>query len=218
MKLVFLGPPGAGKGTQAARLAERFGLRHASTGDIFRQAAAEGSELGRTVKDYLDGGRLVPDELTSRVVGEMVVGKCEDYILDGYPRTLQQASDLDAMLERRGEQLDGVLCFELSDEEAVCRLTGRLVCADCGENYHRDFMPPRAAGRCDKCGGPLKVRSDSSEEVVRKRLREYHEKTHPLADFYDGRGLLRRVDSRPAPDQVTERAAELIRALSACAS
>ncbi|MHC4479437.1 MAG: adenylate kinase [Planctomycetota bacterium] len=206
MKLVFLGPPGAGKGTQAARLAKRFGLRHASTGEIFRQAADEGSEIGRTVRDYLDSGRLVPDELTSRVVEELVVAKSGDYILDGYPRTLGQARDLEAMLQRRGEGLDRVLYFEIGDEEAVRRLTGRLVCSECGENYHKEFMPPRAEGICDRCGGQLKVRSDSSEEVVRQRLAEYDEKTKPLVPFYVERGLLAEVDASQAPGPVTRQA------------
>ncbi|KPK65630.1 MAG: hypothetical protein AMK73_02480, partial [Planctomycetes bacterium SM23_32] len=205
MKLVFLGPPGAGKGTQAVRMAQEFGVCHASTGDIFRQAAASGSELGRAVSDYLDGGRLVPDELTSRVVEEMVVARADDYILDGYPRTLQQARDLDQMLRLRNEELDAVLYFELDDEAAVRRLTGRLVCSECGENYHREFMPPKVAGVCDKCGAPLKARSDSSEDVVRQRLAEYHEKTRPLVGFYEERGLVERVDASAPPDEVTRR-------------
>jgi adenylate kinase len=206
VKLVFLGAPGAGKGTQAQRIAARLGVRHASTGDIFRQAAAEGSELGRTVKGCLDAGSLVPDELTSRVVEELVVAKSDDYILDGYPRTLQQARDLDEMLGRRGQKLDLVLYFELDAREAVKRLTGRLVCSKCGENYHREYMPPRVSGICDKCGGALKVRSDSSEEVVKRRLAEYDEKTKPLVAFYEERGLLRRLDASAAPDEVARRA------------
>ena len=205
MKLVFLGPPGAGKGTQAVRLAERFGVVHASTGQIFRQAVAEESELGRSVKDYLDGGKLVPDALTSRVVGEMVLDRTEDYILDGYPRTLQQAQDLDDMLRERGDRLDAVVHFFIGDEEAVRRLTGRLVCTKCGANYHREFMPPRVEGVCDKCGGALAVRSDSAEDVVRERLREYHLKTQPLVEFYRERGLIEQVDASASPDQVTRR-------------
>ncbi len=215
MKLVFLGPPGAGKGTQAAAAAEKFGLRHASTGDIFRQAAAEGSQLGAAVKDYLDAGRLVPDELTSRVVEQMVVSRTEDYILDGYPRTLQQGRDLDEMLQRRGEHLDAALYYHLDDREAVPRLTGRLVCARCGVNYHKQFMPPRAEGVCDKCGGGLSVRSDSSEEVVRERLAEYHEKTEPLVDSYEEQGLLERVDASAGPEDVTRRTEAVLARIAA---
>ena len=210
MRLVFLGPPGAGKGTQAAIMAERFGVKHASTGDIFRQAVASDSQLGRQVKSFLDAGKLVTDELTSRVVEEMVVDAAESYILDGYPRTLQQARDLDGMLSARDQALDAVIYFELDDNAAVERLTGRLVCSQCGTNYHRAFLRPAVEGVCDKCGGALKVRSDSSEDVVRDRLSEYHEKTRPLVEFYEERGLLSRVDASGAPDVVTEATAELL--------
>ena len=203
VRLVFLGPPGAGKGTQAARIADAYGLCQASTGDIFRQAIAQGDELGRTVKEYLDGGKLVPDELTSRVVEEMIVGTVDSYVLDGYPRTLGQARDLARMLGDRGQTLDCVLYFNLDDEAAVERLTGRLVCSACGANYHKEFMPPKVEGKCDACGGELRVRSDSAEEVVRRRLIEYHEKTKPLVAFYETQGLLKRGDAAPAPDAVT---------------
>jgi adenylate kinase len=210
VRFVFLGPPGAGKGTQAARVAARFGLQHASTGDMFRKATAAGSELGRTVKDYLDGGRLVPDALTSRVVEEMVLDGAGGYILDGYPRTLGQAEDLAANLERRGQSLNGVVYFDLTDEEAVARLTGRQVCSRCGRNYHKQFMPPKVADVCDDCGGELRVRSDSAEPVVRKRLAEYHEKTEPLVGFYRRQGLLEHVDASAAPDEVERATVELL--------
>jgi len=204
LRLVFLGPPGAGKGTQASRIAEALGLEHASTGNMFRRAVAEGSELGRKVRGYLDTGRLVPDELTSRVVEELVLDRSDGYILDGYPRTLPQAEALDRMLQERGEALNAVVYFELDEATAIERLTGRLVCASCGENYHRTFMPPRRPGICDACGGNLVARSDSSEETVRKRLGEYNEKTRPLVPYYERRGLLRRVDGSQPPDRVTQ--------------
>ncbi len=210
MKLVFLGPPGAGKGTQASRLSEEMGLEHASTGDIFRAAVAEGSELGQTVKSYLDGGKLVPDELTSQVVDEMVLARYEDFILDGFPRTIPQAEQLEDMLGERGQQLDGVIYFELSEDDAIVRLTGRLVCKECGENYHKTFMPPEKTGICDNCGADLKVRSDSSEEVVRQRLEEYEEKTQPLVPFYEERGILHTVDASGSPDEVTEETREVV--------
>jgi len=215
MKLVFLGPPGAGKGTQASQMAEQFDVMHASTGDIFRAAVAEGSDLGQTVRSYLDNGKLVPDELTSRVVREMVLERTEDYILDGFPRTLPQAQMLDEMLKERGEELDGVLFFQLGEAAAVERLTGRLVCKGCGANYHKVFMPPRKDMICDECGAELTVRSDSSEEIVRKRLEEYNEKTQPLVPYYEKRGLLRRVDASPAPETVNRETKALISEMSA---
>ncbi len=205
MKLVFLGPPGAGKGTQAKRMAERFQIVHASTGDIFREAVSDATELGRTVKEYLDSGKLVPDELTSQVVEEMVVERYESYLLDGYPRTIGQGQDLERMLSARKESLDAVVYFHLDDDAAMERLTGRLVCTECGANYHRKFMQPEQEGVCNECGGRLKVRSDSAPEVVRRRLAEYHQKTQPLVAFYEERDLLERVDASPAPDEVSRR-------------
>lgn len=202
MKLVFLGPPGAGKGTQAAAMAEASGVRHASTGDIFREAVGAQSMLGQTVKGYLDGGKLVPDELTSRVVKEMVVERFTDYILDGYPRTVGQADDLEALLKGRGEALDAVVYYELDDATAVARLTGRLVCKACGANFHCDFMPPRVKDVCDECGVALTVRSDSNENIVRRRLVEYDKKTSPLVAYYAERGLLKTIDAGQAPAAV----------------
>ena len=196
-------------------MAEEFSLTHASTGAIFREAVSEGSELGETVESYLDSGKLVPDELTCRVVKEMVLRREESYILDGFPRTLPQAEMLDQMLRDRDEELDAALLFQLSDEEAVRRLTGRLVCKNCGKNYHREFMPPREEGTCDECGGDLKVRSDSSEEIVRERLREYEEKTKPLVPFYENRNILKRVDASQAPDAVSADTRKVLQELEA---
>ncbi|MFP4027080.1 MAG: adenylate kinase [Candidatus Brocadiia bacterium] len=213
MKLVFLGPPGAGKGTQASIMAEQFDLQHASTGDIFREAVAEGSELGQTVNSYLDEGKLVPDELTARVVREMVLQREDEYILDGFPRTVPQAELLDGILRERKEKLDGVLYFELDSESAVERLTGRVVCSKCGKNYHKKFMPPQKDMICDECGGELTVRSDSTEDVVRKRLEEYEHKTRPLVPYYKEKGLLYRVDASPSPEEVSEQTQEILTAL-----
>jgi len=210
LKLVFLGPPGAGKGTQAARMAQVFGLEHASTGNIFRRAVAQDSELGRQVRSYLDAGKLVPDKLTSRVVKELILDRSERYILDGYPRTVPQARALDRMLEDRGQRLDAALYFQLDEEAAIARLAGRLVCERCGENYHRLFMPPRQAGLCDQCGGPLVSRSDSSRQVVLERLAEYANKTRPLVSYYEQRGLLRRIDASPDPAMVERRTRALL--------
>jgi adenylate kinase len=191
-------------------MANRFGLRHASTGDIFRAALSDGSELGHAVKGYLDAGLLVPDELTSRVVEQRVVDACEGYILDGYPRTLAQAEHLDAMLARRRQGLDSVVYFDLPDEEAVARLTGRRTCSSCGANFHVEFMPPKTDGVCDKCGGALQIRSDSAEDIVRRRLAEYHEKTKPLVAFYEERDLIEHVSALPGPDEVGEATAAVL--------
>ncbi len=213
MKLVFLGAPGAGKGTQAAEMAKRFDLEHASTGDIFRRAVAGGAELGATVKSYLDGGRLVPDELTARVVDRMVLEKEPDFILDGFPRTLPQARLLEEMLNGRGEELDGVIYFELGRDDALERLTGRVVCRGCGRNYHVTFMPPAEEGVCDRCGDELLVRSDSSREVVERRLREYEQKTEPLVGYYERAGLLKTVDAARSPSEVSRATEEVIKSL-----
>lgn len=202
MKLVFLGPPGAGKGTQAMAAAKRLGIEHASTGEIFRAAVKEENELGKTVKEYLDSGRLVPDDLTSRVVKEMVLERRKGYILDGYPRTVPQAEALRKMLQEKGQQLDLVLHFELDEHSAVQRLTGRLVCGECGANYHKLFMEPQKEGICDKCGSALAARSDSTHEVVRGRLHEYYNKTQPLVPYYEGQGILRIINASGSPEQV----------------
>lgn len=213
VKLVFLGMPGAGKGTQAAIMADELELKHASTGDIFREAVREESRLGRKVKEYLDGGRLVPDELTSRVVGEVVLSRFDSYVLDGYPRTLQQARDLTRMLDEQDQSLDAVIHFDLGEREAVERLTGRLVCRECGKNYHRKFMPPQREGVCDQCGGELASRSDSTLETVTRRLDEYKKKTAPLVPYYQERGLLRAVDASPPPEQVSEETRQILTSL-----
>jgi len=210
VRLIFAGMPGAGKGTQAARMAKELHLAHASTGQIFREAARDGTQLGKEVAAYLDSGRLVPDELTSQVVKELVLDRFERYILDGYPRTVPQAETLGRMLEARNEALDAVLYFDLERELAIERLTGRLVCESCGANYHRTFMPPKRQGLCDKCGGRLVRRSDSSPEAVAKRLDEYDKKTQPLVAYYRRMGLLKTIDASGTPEEVGRRAREAI--------
>ena len=213
MKLVFLGPPGAGKGTQAAKMSAEFGIRHASTGEIFREAIAQGSELGEAVKSYLDSGRLVPDDLTAQVVRQMVVDRFDRFILDGFPRTVPQADALERMLQDRGKRLDAALYFQLDEKDCVRRLSGRVVCRQCGANYHREFLPPARDGVCDACGGELVVRSDSSEEAVRNRFADYCSKTQPVTQYYEERGLLMTVDAAQTPDEVSAAARELIAAL-----
>ena len=200
--VILLGAPGAGKGTQASRLATSSGLPHVSTGDLFRKHQSEGTELGRRAKQYMDAGRLVPDELVLDMLFERVAQPdcAEGYLLDGFPRTDGQARSLD---ERLGDDArPEVYELVVSDDTIVRRVSGRLVCSKCGSVQHAEFAPPREKGRCDACGGELVQRPDDRSEVVRERLRVYHEQTAPLVRFYEERGILRKVDGERAPDAV----------------
>lgn len=204
MIIVLLGPPGAGKGTQAARIGERYGVAHVSTGDLFRAALEDESELGRSVKEYLDSGRLVPDEVTSAMVARRINdGDCAaGFMLDGYPRTPVQAEDLGGMLSARGRRLDVVLLFDVSEATAVERLGGRRMCGGCGAGYHVKFMPPRVADVCDVCGAALRRRADDRPETIRDRLKVYAAQTRALVAVYAAQGLLRRVDANDSPESV----------------
>lgn len=200
-RVVLLGPPGAGKGTQARVLALRLGVPHVSTGDLFRWHVSQETPLGRKAREYLERGLLVPDEITVSMVAEKMDGR--GFVLDGFPRNLAQARALEEILRRRGEELDAALLLEVPEEELVERLSGRRVCAVCGRNYHLRFQPP-PGGRCS-CGGELLEREDDREEVVRRRIRVYREETSPLVEFYEGRGKLIRVDGLGDPDEVSSR-------------
>jgi len=211
MRLVLLGPPGVGKGTQAARLAARHGVPHVSTGDLFRRAVSLGNDLGRRVQRYLDAGDLVPDALTTEVLRErLAADDCRDgFILDGYPRTLAQAEALGEILRERGEALDAVIHYVAPDEVVIERLSGRRMCRRCGANYHVAFHPPGREGVCDRCGGELYQRSDDSPDTIAERLRVYRESTAPLIEYYRRGGLLCEVSAAAPPEQVernTERA------------
>jgi len=207
LNLVLLGPPGAGKGTQAERLVEDFGLPYYSTGIILREAVAEESELGREAKKYMDEGELVPDDLINKVIAERLdSGEADDgFLLDGFPRTIGQAEMLEKTLEGRGRELAGVLLIDAPDDEVVRRLSGRRTCAKNSHVYHVDFDPPKNEGVCDQDGSRLIQRDDDKPETVRKRLSVYHDQTEPLIKWYEDRGLLRRFDGARPPDEVHDR-------------
>lgn len=202
--LILLGPPGAGKGTQGKRLAALYGIPQISTGDILREATRTGTTLGHAAKEFMDGGQLVPDELILGIVEERL--KAPDtrggFILDGFPRTIPQAKALEVMLVRNGWQLDRVLDFEVSDDVVVDRNTGRRVCPADGTVYQIHTAPPKQAGFCDVCGGPLVQRSDDLEPKIRERLREFRAKTDPLRAYYRDTGLLLRVDGARSAEVV----------------
>ena len=204
LNLILLGPPGAGKGTQAERLVDDFDLPYYATGDILRAAVAEGSELGNEAKDHMDRGELVPDDLIIRVVMERIdSSEAEDgFLLDGFPRTIPQAEALDEALGQRGRQVTAVLLIDAPDEEVMRRLSGRRICVKAGHVYHVEFDPPKREGVCDQDGSRLIQRDDDKPETVQRRLAVYHEQTQPLIEYYDDRALLRRFDGKRAPDEV----------------
>ena len=196
MKIVMLGAPGAGKGTQAQMIAEKFGLPHISTGDIFRANIKNGTELGKKAKAFMDAGQLVPDELTVELLLDRVkVDDCaKGYVLDGFPRTIPQAQVLTDTLAKTGEQIDYAIDVDVPDSNIVARMSGRRSCPKCGASYHISFIPPKKEGICDNCGSELIQRPDDKPETVQNRLSVYHEQTQPLIDFYKDKGVLRTVD------------------------
>lgn len=204
MHLIFLGLPGAGKGTQAEHLQAEYGIPHIATGDIFRKAIKEGTLLGKKAKQYLDAGELVPDEVTNGIVRERLAeDDCRrGFILDGFPRTLAQAEALTKMLAELGLELDRVLYIQVPEEELIKRLSGRRICRECGASYHVIFNPPAEEGICDKCGGELIQREDDREETIRNRLRVNREKTEILKDYYDQKGKLAIIDGSLPVDEV----------------
>ena len=215
LNLVLLGPPGSGKGTQGERLQEDFRLPYYATGDILRAAVREGTELGAAVQEYMDRGDLVPDEVIVGVIAERVARSeaADGFILDGFPRTIAQAEALDAKMEELGRKLTAAVLIEVSDDEVVRRLGGRRTCVKEGHIFHLEFDPPKNEGICDICGARLEIRDDDKPEVVRHRLEEYHSKTEPLVAYYEGEGLLRRVDGSLGQDEVNDRIRALLATL-----
>jgi adenylate kinase len=217
MKLVLLGPPGAGKGTQAERIKAHYGIAHLSTGDMLREAVAADTEVGRQAKAIMDAGRLVPDEVMIRLVAERIAQPdcARGFVLDGFPRTRAQAQALDALLAERGEQLDAVLEIAVDQDALVERISGRFACARCGAGYHDRFKQPEVAGVCDVCGSREFVRRDDDKaETVRARLDAYQAQTAPLLPYYRDKGLLITVDGMAGIDQVS---AEVLEKLDAAA-
>ena len=196
MKIVMLGAPGAGKGTQAKMIAEEYGIPHVSTGDIFRANVSKGTQLGVEAKKYMDQGLLVPDELTVKILLDRVAKEdcAGGYVLDGFPRTIPQAQVLDEALDKLGEKLDYAIDVDVPDENIVRRMSGRRACLKCGATYHVEHIPPKAEGICDTCGSELVLRDDDRPETVQNRLKVYHDQTQPLIEYYTGKGVLRTVD------------------------
>ena len=217
LNLILLGPPGAGKGTQAKRLVEEFGLPYYATGDILRAAVTEESELGKEAKSYMDDGELVPDEVICKVIMERIdSGEASDgFLLDGFPRTIVQAETLEEALKKRGRHLTGALLIDAPDEEVIRRLSGRRICVANQHLYHVEFDPPKEEGVCDKDGSKLIQRDDDKPETVKKRLDVYHEQTKPLVEHYEKVGLLRKFDGRQPADDVQDQIREGVASLLA---
>lgn len=213
-RLIFLGAPGAGKGTQAQQLAQKLGVPQVSTGDILRGAAAQGTELGLAAKQAMDKGELVPDKVVVGLVRERIAeDDCrKGWILDGFPRTLPQARELDETLEEVGQKLDLVIDVDVPAEAIIRRLTGRRICRNCSAPYHMDFNPPQKRGTCDKCGGSLYQRDDDNEKTVRQRLDVYQRQTEPLINYYRMQGLLERVDGTKAIEAIARQIDHLVAA------
>jgi adenylate kinase len=204
LNLILLGPPGAGKGTQAERLVEDFDLPYYATGDILRTAVKEGTDLGKEAKAYMDRGDLVPDELICRVIMERIDSDeaADGFLLDGFPRNLHQAENLEKALERRGRELTAALLIEADDDDVIKRLSGRRVCVKNGHNYHMDFDPPKNDEVCDQDGSRLVQRDDDKPETVKHRLDVYREQTEPLVERYEEKGVLKRFDGSRSPTDV----------------
>jgi len=213
MDLIMLGPPGAGKGTQAQKLLERLEISQISTGDLLRQAVRAGTDLGKQAKGYMDRGELVPDSIVIGMIRQRLTEKdCQrGFILDGFPRAVTQAEALDGMLQELKHKLDHVISIEVEEEELVERLSGRLSCPKCSAMFHKIFSPPKKAGVCDQCSGALIVRADDNEETIRNRIEVYKKQTEPLKDFYQKKGLLRKIDGQGSPESIEQRIRDVVK-------
>ena len=203
MRLVFLGPPGSGKGTQAKILAEKKNMKHISTGDVLRDAVKNGTELGKKAKQFMDAGDLVPDDLILGMIKEILRINKDSFIFDGFPRTAAQAEGLDKLMSELGITIDAAVNLVVDDKEVLNRLTGRFFCSKCGADFNVNTRPPKQKGICDKCGGQLMQRDDDKTEVITNRLKVYREKTKPVEDYYRSRDVLKDVDGTLSFDQVT---------------
>ena len=212
MKIIMLGAPGAGKGTQAKQIAGKYSIPHISTGDIFRANIKNGTDLGKKAKEYMDQGLLVPDELTCDLVMDRIQqDDCKNgFVLDGFPRTIPQAEALDTALTKIGEKMDYAIDVDVPDENIVNRMSGRRACLDCGATYHIVSLPPKTEGKCDHCGSDLVLRDDDKPETVQKRLTVYHEQTQPLIDYYKNQGILKSVDGTQPMEAVFTAITEIL--------
>jgi adenylate kinase len=215
LNLILLGPPGSGKGTQGERLQEDFRLPYYATGDILRAAVKEGTDIGKQAKEYMDRGDLVPDEVIIGVIAERIQEEeaADGFILDGFPRTVPQAEALDSKMKELHREMTAAILIDTSEEEVIRRLSGRRTCEGEGHVFHVDFNPPEKDGVCDVDGSKLIVRDDDKPEVVKNRLSQYREKTEPLIDYYEDRGILQRVEGEHPPDEVEERIHALLSTL-----
>lgn len=206
MKIIMLGAPGAGKGTQAKQIAAKYSIPHISTGDIFRANIKNGTDLGKKAKEYMDQGLLVPDELTCDLVMDRIAqdDAKNGFVLDGFPRTIPQAEALDAALTKIGQSMDYAIDVDVPDENIINRMSGRRACLNCGATYHIVSIPPKKEGICDTCGNELVLREDDKPETVKKRLDVYHDQTQPLIDYYNGKGILKSVDGTQPMEKVFE--------------
>jgi len=216
VKIILLGAPGAGKGTQAGLISQKLNLAHIATGDLFRQAIEKGTELGRTAKSYMEKGQLVPDEITVRMVMDRITADdCKNgIVLDGFPRNLQQARALDQALEMKKNGIDAVIYIKVSEEELLKRLGGRWICRRCQTPYHEIYSPPKVAGICDKCGGELYQRPDDNINTIKKRLEVYFKETAPLIDYYKQKGKLIEVDGEGSMEEINERIVSVLQPLN----